>query len=390
MSQQHPSRMGHPVPSVTVPSSPPIYQSTAFDVPDLDVLEKIHAGELHGDIYTRDSNPNHTALAESIATLEGTEGGAVFASGMGALGAIFLSLASADDHVILAQAIYGKTMQLAHRMQRFGINVSTFDATNPDELTSLVTDRTRFVLVETVSNPLLEVSDIRGLANLLPAEIPLVVDSTFTTPELIKPCQQGASIVMHSASKYVNGHGDVMLGLAAGSADMMKRLNSTASVFGQNANPFESWLCQRGLRTLPLRMKQICRTTQELARSLNGHPSLRRVYHPSLENHVSHKLAQRLYPAGTGGILSLELAGSGADVVNRFMRAATSIPFAPTLADARTTLSHPASTSHRFMSASARAAVGICDELVRVSVGLESFEQLQSELLAALDMIAKA
>lgn len=264
MSQQHPSRMGHPVPSVTVPSSPPIYQSTAFDVPDLDVLEKIHAGELHGDIYTRDSNPNHTALAESIATLEGTEGGAVFASGMGALGAIFLSLASAGDHVILAQAIYGKTMQLAHRMQRFGINVSTFDATNPDELTSLVTDRTRFVLVETVSNPLLEVSDIRGLANLLPAEIPLVVDSTFTTPELIKPCQQGAAIVMHSASKYVNGHGDVMLGLAAGSADMMKRLNSTASVFGQNANPFESWLCQRGLRTLPLRMKQICRTTQEL------------------------------------------------------------------------------------------------------------------------------
>ena len=385
MSQQHPSRMGHPAPSITVPSSPPIYQSTAFDIADLDVLEKIHAGELQGDIYTRDSNPNHTALAESIAALEETESGAVFASGMGALGSIFLTLAAAGDHVILAKAIYGKTMQLAHRMQRFGISVSTFDATKPDELTSLITDKTRFVLVETVSNPLLEVADIRALSNLLPAEIPLVVDSTFTTPELIKPCQLGASIVMHSASKYINGHGDVMLGLAAGSAVLMKRLNSTSSVFGQNANPFESWLCQRGLRTLPLRMNQICRTTLELARSLNGHPGVRRVYHPSLENHVSHEIAQRLYPLGTGGILSLELAGSGVDVVNTFMHAATSIPFAPTLADARTTMSHPASTSHRFMSPSARAAIGIRDELVRISVGLESFEQLRAELSAALD-----
>ena len=378
--------MGHPAPSITVPSSPPIYQSTAFDIADLDVLEKIHAGELQGDIYTRDSNPNHTALAESIAALEETESGAVFASGMGALGSIFLTLAAAGDHVILAKAIYGKTMQLAHRMQRFGISVSTFDATKPDELTSLITDKTRFVLVETVSNPLLEVADIRALSNLLPAEIPLVVDSTFTTPELIKPCQLGASIVMHSASKYINGHGDVMLGLAAGSAVLMKRLNSTSSVFGQNANPFESWLCQRGLRTLPLRMNQICRTTLELARSLNGHPGVRRVYHPSLENHVSHEIAQRLYPLGTGGILSLELAGSGVDVVNTFMHAATSIPFAPTLADARTTMSHPASTSHRFMSPSARAAIGIRDELVRISVGLESFKQLRAELSAALDI----
>ena len=378
--------MGHPAPSITVPSSPPIYQSTAFDIADLDVLEKIHAGELQGDIYTRDSNPNHTALAESIAALEETEAGAVFASGMGALGSIFLTLAAAGDHVILAKAIYGKTMQLAHRMQRFGISVSTFDATKPDELTSLITDKTRFVLVETVSNPLLEVADIRALSNLLPAEIPLVVDSTFTTPELIKPCQLGASIVMHSASKYINGHGDVMLGLAAGSAVLMKRLNSTSSVFGQNANPFESWLCQRGLRTLPLRMNQICRTTLELARSLNGHPGVRRVYHPSLENHVSHEIAQRLYPLGTGGILSLELAGSGVDVVNTFMHAATSIPFAPTLADARTTMSHPASTSHRFMSPSARAAIGIRDELVRISVGLESFKQLRAELSAALDI----
>ncbi len=389
MSSEHPSRMGHPAPSVTHPSAPPIYQSTAFDVPDLDVLEKINSGELRGDIYTRDSNPNHSALAESIAALEGTEAGAVFASGMGALGSIFLSLASAGDHVILARAIYGKTMQLAHRMQRFGISVSTFDATKPEELTPLISDKTRFVLVETVSNPLLEVCDIRAIANLMPPEIPLVVDSTFTTPELIKPCQLGASIVMHSASKYINGHGDVMLGLAAGSAAWMKRLNGTASVFGQNANPFESWLCQRGLKTLPLRMNQICRTTTQLTQALHGHPGVKRLYHPSLPDHVSYDIAHKLYPSGTGGIFSIELAGEGTEVVNTFMRAAASIPFAPTLADARTTLSHPASTSHRFMSSTARAAIGICDELVRISVGLESIEQLHAELSMALMAVVK-
>ena len=389
MSSQHPSRMGHPHESATAPSAPPIYQSTAFDVGDLDVLQGIHSGAIKGDIYTRDSNPNHSALAESIATLERAEAGAVFASGMGALGSIFLTLASTGDHVVLARAMYGKTVQLANRMQRFGITTSTFDATQPESLREVLTDKTRFVLIETVSNPLLEVADIRAIADILPPEILLVVDSTFTTPELIKPIQLGASIVMHSASKYINGHGDVMLGLAAGSNDLMKRLNSTASVFGQNANPFESWLCQRGLKTLPLRMAHICRTTTELARTLNGHPGLRRIYHPALQDHASHEIAQRLYPTGTGGILTLELAGAGRDAVNAFMRAASSIPFSPTLADARTTLSHPATTSHSFMSPQARAAIGISDELVRISVGLEPAEMLIHEIISSLDQCAE-
>ena len=388
MSSDHPSRMGHPRESSTAPSAPPIYQSTAFDVRDLDVLQGIHSGTIHGDIYTRDSNPNHTALAESIAALEGAAAGAVFASGMGALGSIFLTLAAAGDHVLLARALYGKTVQLANRMQRLGITTSTFDATQPESLREAITDKTRFVLIETVSNPLLEVADIQAIARILPPEIPLDVDSTFTTPELIRPCQLGASIVMHSASKYINGHGDVMLGLAAGSIELMKRLNSTASVFGQNANPFESWLCQRGLKTLPLRMAHICRTTTELAQALNGHPGLRRVCHPSLPDHASHEIAQRLYPSGTGGILTLELAGKGRDTVNAFMRAAESIPFSPTLADARTTLSHPATTSHSFMSAQARAAIGISDELVRISVGLEPAEMLIQELTTGLNQVS--
>lgn len=388
MSDQHPSRMGHPRQSVTSPSTPPIYQTTAFDVQDLDVLSAIYAGDAQGDIYTRDSNPNHSALADSIASLEQAEAGAVFASGMGAIGSVFLTLASTGDHVVLAKALYGKTMQLASRMQeRFGLTISTFDATRPETLTAQLTNRTKFVLVETISNPLVEVADIQAIAESLGTRIPLIVDGTFTTPELIRPCTLGASAVFHSASKYLNGHGDVMLGVAAGKASLIKRLSETASIFGQNANPFESWLCQRGLRTLPLRMSQICRTTRELAEHLSKHPAVRRVHYPLLAGHPSCETAQRLYAGGTGGILSIELAGIGFDIVNRFMHAASMIPFSPTLADARTTMSNPATTSHRFMSGKERQAIGIQDELVRISVGLEPVDQLRQELTAALDQL---
>lgn len=388
MTDTHPARMGHPRNSVTTPSAPPIFQSTAFDVPDLNVLQALYSGEVAGDIYTRDSNPNHTALAASIASMEHAEAGAVFASGMGAVGSIFLTLASAGDHVIMARALYGKTVQLATRMQQqFGLSLSTFDSTQPKQLPSLLTSRTKFVLVETVSNPLLEVADIAAIAGTLENRVPLIVDATFTTPELCRPCSLGAAVVFHSASKYLNGHGDVMLGVAAGEKSLIKRISETASIFGQNANPFESWLCQRGLRTLPLRMQQICRTTRVLAEKLADHPAVRRVYYPLLSSHCSSEVAQRLYPHGSGGIFSVELAGTGFDVVNRFMQAAPMIPFSPTLADARTTMSHPATTSHRFMSPQQRLELGIQDELVRISVGLESPEQLLSELTSALDAI---
>ena len=390
MLNSHPSRMGHPRSSVTTPSSPPIYQTTAFDVPDLDVLQSLYEGKVQGDVYTRDSNPNHTALAETIAMMEQAESGAVFASGMGAVGSIFLTLARAGDHVIVARALYGKTLQLASRMQQqFGLTLNTFDATQPEQLTSLLTERTRFVLVETVSNPLLEVADIEALARTLNGKVPLVVDGTFTTPELIRPCTLGASIVFHSASKYLNGHGDVMLGVAAGDKTLIKRMSETASIFGQNANPFESWLCQRGLRTLPLRMAQICRTTNELAEFLTTHPAIKKVHHPRLASHPSHTLANRLYPNGTGGILSLELAGDGFEIVNRFMQAASMIPFSPTLADTRTTMSHPAMTSHRFLKSAERQELGICDQMVRLSIGLEPVEQLKQELTHALNRICR-
>ncbi len=371
---QHPSRMGHVPPIVTPASSPPIFQTTAFDIPDLDVLAALHAGTADGHIYTRDSNPNHKALAESIATLEGAESGAVFASGMGAIAAVAMTLAGTGDHVLVGRSLYGITLKLMRRLQQqFGVDVSYFDATDSASVAGHLHKTTKFCLIETVSNPLLEVADIASIVDALNG-VPLVVDSTFTTPELIRPLEYGAEIVVHSASKYLNGHGDVMLGVAAGSASQMRAVRATLSVFGQNANPFESWLTQRGLRTLPLRMQQITKTTSQLAEFLSQHPAVATVYHPTLKHHGTHQLATELYPNGTGGIVSFAFREGGKARVNAFMQAAESIPFSATLADARTTISHPATTSHGFMTKADRADIGITDELVRISVGLESCE----------------
>jgi cystathionine beta-lyase/cystathionine gamma-synthase len=383
----HPARAGHIPESPTTPSSAPIYQTTAFDVPDLDVLEDIANGRQHGHVYTRDSNPNHTALMDTIAAMENAEAGGVFASGMSAIGSVFLSLTSTGDHVILSRSLYGRTLQLADRMRRnFGISVSSVDPTCPDDFRAAVTEKTRFALVESIANPLLEIADLQAISAAL-GEVPLVVDSTFTTPELIRPCDLGAGVVIHSASKYLNGHGDVMLGVAAGRREIIRRMNSAASLFGQNANPFETWLCQRGLRTLALRIKQVCATTIQLIPVLSSHPAVARIWHPFCPDHPSHEIAQRLYPNGTGGIISIELQGTDREIVNRFLKASESIPFSPTLADARTTVSWPAGTSHRYLTPQARTALGIPDNLIRLSVGLEPLEMLAAELTATLNAI---
>ncbi|MCA9063157.1 MAG: aminotransferase class I/II-fold pyridoxal phosphate-dependent enzyme [Planctomycetaceae bacterium] len=387
-SGMHPARMGHPRRSVTSPGTAPIFQTAAFDVPDLDVLHSMVRGDAFGHIYTRDSNPNHDALADSIARLEGAEAGAVFASGMAAVSSVFLALMQQGDHLIIARTLYGRTLQLVERMRRLtGGSVTFVDVNQPHQFHEALTPQTRFAFIETVANPLLQVADVQAVSTAL-GEIPLIVDATFTTPILSQPLRQGAAIVLHSASKYLNGHGDVMSGVAAGSRRNMKRLLEASTIFGSNPNPFESWLCQRGLRTLPLRMEQICRTTGDVARFLDSHPLVRRTWYPGLPSHPDHETACRLYPGGTGGIVTFELSNAGQDAVSRFMRAAPQIPFAPTLADARTTISHPASTSHRFLPEEERTAQGITDETIRLSIGLEPADLIIREISAALEATA--
>lgn len=374
------ARGGWAEPSSTQPSNPPVYQTTAFDLDGLDQLNAIVSGQQHGYIYTRDGNPNQSAFADDIAKLERAEAGAVGASGMGVISALLLSHCKTGDHVLAARVLYGRTVQLLQQLERsFGIEVTFFDATDPNSIPDTIRDETKLCLVEGISNPLMEVADIPAIVNAA-GDVPVIFDNTFATPILQKPIELGAAAVIHSGSKYLNGHGDVMLGVVAGSRYLIRRTRQFLALFGINSNPLESWLASRGLRTLPLRMRQVSVTAQTLAEWLETVPQVERVYYPGLKSHPSYEIAQRMLPHGYGGMLSFDLAG-GKPAVNQLLKSLHGIiPFSPTLADARTTLSYPAGTSHKFMKAEERAAYGIADGLVRLSVGLEDAAPLQEEL----------
>lgn len=367
----------------TQTSAPPIYMTTAFDVDGLEQLDDIAAGRVPGYIYTRDSNPNHEAFATDVARLEGAEAGVVCASGMGAMTAVMLAHVKTGDHVIAAKVLYGRTGQMLNQLHsQFGVDVTFVDALDAAAIARAVNSRTKLAIVENISNPLMEVADIPAIVAAL-GEVPLLVDSTFATPALQRPITLGAKIVFHSASKYLNGHGDVMLGVVATSSSTARKIRAMMALFGMNSNPFECWLASRGLRTLPLRMVRVSETASELASFLQAQPQIVRVFYPGLTDHPTHDIAQRMLPQGYGGMLAFELKG-GREAVSKLFRALDEIPFSPTLADARTTVSYPTGTSHKFISAAEREALGIHDGLVRLSVGLEDVADLKHELLAGL------
>lgn len=369
---------------VTRPSNPPIYQTTAFDLEGIEQLDAVTSGEQHGYIYTRDGNPNHAAFAADVATLERADSGAVMASGMAAVSAIFLSHLKSGDHVVAARVLYGRTWQLLADLQRaFGIEVTFFDANDMNDLRQSIKPTTKLCVVESISNPLVEVVDLPAIVAAM-GEIPVVVDNTFATPCLLRPLEHGAKIVFHSASKYLNGHGDVMLGVVAGDRIAMTKVRRVAALYGFNAQPFECWLASRGLRTLPLRMQRVSETALKVATFLSQHADVAQVFYPGLATHPTHELARRFLPHGYGGMLSFELK-SGVDGVRPIFRAlAHTLPFSPTLADARTTISYPAGTSHKFLSVDERRTYGISDGLIRVSIGLEDATDLIRELETAL------
>jgi len=381
------ARGGTPREFVTRPSAPAIYQTTAFDMHGLEQLEAVATGREPGYIYTRDGNPNHDAFAADVAKLEGAEAGVVCASGMGAMTAVLLAHLKTGDHVVAGRVLYGRTGQMLNHLQAsFGVSVTYVDANHPEEFRAAVTPATKLAIVESLSNPLLEVADLPAIVAQL-GEVPLLVDSTFSTPCLQRPIEHGARLVFHSASKYLNGHGDVMLGVVVGPSASVRRIRGMAALYGVNSNPFECWLASRGLRTLPLRIARVSQTAFELAGFLSEHRAVERVYYPGLDGHPSHPIAGRLMPHGFGGMLSFDLRGGKPAVAALFRTLADSIPFSPTLADARSTLSYPAGTSHKFMTADERREYGIGDGLVRLSVGLENFDDLRRELEDALSRL---
>lgn len=373
---------------VTRPSAPALWQTTAFDLEGLEQLAAVTSGREKGYIYTRDGNPNQEAFASDIAALERAEAGVVCASGMGALTATILAHVRSGEHLVAARGLYGKTTQMLNHLQdSLGIGVSFVDVSRPEAVRASVTPATRLVLAESISNPLVAVLDVPALVTAAES-IPVLIDNTFATPCLFRPLEQGAQLVMHSASKYLNGHGDVMLGVVVGNRTALRKIRPLVSLLGLNGNPFECWLASRGLRTLPVRIRQASATAGQLAPWLQMQPGVARVYYPGLASHPSHALAARFLPHGCGGMLSFELEGGRAGVARLFDRLKHVIPFSPTLADTRSTFSYPEETSHKFITTAERMDLGIGPGLVRLSVGLEPFEDIARELGTALQEIS--
>src|SRR5262245_6391961 len=369
----------------STPLVPPLYQSSVYTLPDLDALDRIMNAEEPGFIYARDAHPNARDLAGKLAALESAEWGLVTSSGMSALSALFLATLQHGSRVVASNRLYGRTTQLlSQELHRYGIGTTFVDTNDLDEVDRALDKPARLLLAETVSNPLLRVADIPSLARLAHERDALfVVDNTFATPALTKPLEVGADVVMESLTKMIGGHADVTLGFLAGRGDLLPEVAQVSSIWGFSANPFDCWLAERGLGTLDLRMRQASYNAAALASWLAKQKGVARVLYPGLRDHPDYRLAGRMLREAYGNMLCFDLAG-GREAVNRFLRQAPGIPFSPSLGATTTTCSHPATTSHRYVSPAEKQRQGITDGLVRLSVGVEPFELIQAEMAKGL------
>ena len=372
--------------SASRPLGTPLQPSVAYASDCPDTLDDQYEGRTSGYTYAREAHPNADVLARMIDGLEGAEGGLITGSGMAAITAAMFALLKAGDHVLGGDQLYGRSLRMmAEVLPRMGITTSLADPTDAAAMAAKVGPETRLVLIELVSNPTLRVADIAGIAELCRARgLLLMVDNTFTTPRGFRPFDHGADVVIHSVTKLLAGHSDVTLGYTATRDPVLrKKVYDTAVTLGLTPSPFDCWLAERGLYSFELRYDRAEQNAALLADHLAGLPGIRRVIYPTRPDHLDHNRAVHLLGARGGNMLSFELAG-GRAAANTLTRAAPDIAFAPTLGDIGTTLSHPASSSHRALTPEARAAIGITEGFFRVSVGVEDIELLRAELTAAV------
>jgi cystathionine beta-lyase/cystathionine gamma-synthase len=374
------------------PISTPIYAATTFSHPNIETTDRVLGGEQEGYSYARYDNPTVRAFEEALASLEAPDGvpearAFAFASGMAAThAALAAAELSGDATVLAAEQLYGSTATLL--VQVFGANgVDTrfVDAYDLGAVEKKVAElKPRAVVVESISNPLLRVADVSAIAGITRAAgAALIVDNTFGTPCLQRPLDLGADIVVHSATKYLSGHGDLTAGVVACGPPYDAAVEQLRKLVGGVLGPFEAWLAHRGLKTLPLRMSRQCQNAREIAARLASHPKVARVNHPSLESHPDHETARRVL-SDTGGLGSFELAGGGREAAFAFLNALELCVKAPSLGDIYTLAIHPATSSHRELSPARRERLGVGENLVRLSVGIEHHEDLVSDLEQAL------
>ncbi|HEX5411652.1 MAG TPA: PLP-dependent aspartate aminotransferase family protein [Terriglobia bacterium] len=363
----------------------PIYQSTTFVSADSDEMAAVYGEQKPGYMYTRYGNPTIHALESKLALLEGGEAALATASGMAAVSTAILGYVKAGDHVVAARSLYGATYNfLNKKLPRMGASATFVDSACVEDFEKALQPNTRLIYFETPSNPVLEVVDIAAIAALGRARaIPTMLDNTFASPALQQPLRMGVTVSVHSATKYLCGHGDAMGGAVIGPRDYISLLvHEILRDFGGVISPFNAWLILRGIRTLHLRMPAHCANARQIAEFLAAHPNVERAYYPGLLHHRGHEVAKKQM-SDFGAMISFEAKGGyqgGKQVMDRvklFARAAS-------LGDTRSLIVHPASTSHRAVPPQDRRAIGITDGLVRLSVGIEAAADLIADLDQAL------
>ncbi|MDF3384076.1 MULTISPECIES: methionine gamma-lyase [Sulfitobacter] len=366
--------------------NPPIYMSSTFTFETAEAGGDMFAGERAGHFYTRISNPTLDHLEKRIANLEGAEAGLATASGMGAITSTLWSFLQAGDEIIIDKTLYGCTFAfMTHGLPRFGVKVTLVDMTEPANLAEVISDQTKVVYFETPANPnnrLVDIAAISDIAHRAGAKV--VVDNTYATPVITRPIEHGADIVLHSATKFLSGHGDVVAGLVVGNAeDMMQvRLVGLKDMTGAVMSPLTAMLLLRGIKTLEVRMERHCATAAKVAEALEQHPAVLHVAYPGLASFPQAELARRQM-GNFGGMIPFEVKGGKAGGI-AFMNRLNLIQRAVSLGDAESLIQHPASMTHSTYSPEERAEHGIAEGLVRLSVGLESAEDIIDDLYAAL------
>ncbi|MDE4193096.1 methionine gamma-lyase [Phaeobacter gallaeciensis] len=371
--------------------TPPLHLTSTFSFETAEAGGDTFAGEREGHIYSRISNPTCDLLEQRIATLEGAEAGLAMASGMGAITAVLWTLLSPGDEVIVDKTLYGCTFAfMRHGLAKWGVTITHVDMTDVDNLRAAISDKTRVVYFETPANPNMRLVDIAAASDIAHAAgAQVVVDNTYATPYLTRPIELGADIVVHSATKYLGGHGDVVAGLIAGTAEQITeiRLVGMKDMTGAVMAPFNAMLILRGLKTLALRMDRHCASARVVADYLEAHPAVSSVHFPGLQSFPQHQLAERQM-AQPGAMIAFEIDGGMAGGI-QFMNALEMIQRAVSLGDAETLIQHPASMTHSTYTAEERLEHDISDGLIRLSVGLEDVADILQDLDQALPTPAK-
>ena len=355
----------------------PIYQTSTF------VFEDI--GKTKGYDYSRTANPTRKALEDTIAVLEGGKAGSAFATGMAAEATV-MHLLKQGDHVISQEDLYGGTYRLFENvMKNFGLEFTFVRMDDKDEIEAAIRPNTRMIWIETISNPLLNVVDVGMVASIAKKRgLLTVADNTLPSPYLLRPIEYGIDLVVHSTTKYLNGHCDVVGGaVVAANEDLAERVRFLSNAMGTCASPFDCWLVLRGIKTLPLRMTQHCQSAAAIANFLEKHPKVKRVFYPGLKSHPHYKIAKKQMK-GYSGMVSLEIVG-GTKAVKSFLRKVKIFSLAESLGGVDSLVEHPATMSHASMPEDFRKKVGITEDLIRLSIGLENINDLKEDLEQALE-----